>query len=391
VRPHVLVRSLGAAVVAVLLLGTLVAVQRGAGDAGRVLAGAAPRPASAAEAAGATTPLAVPAAEGQVGVAIPVAGDAASDGLPGGAGASPQPGTATAAPAPVDPVRAAVVVEVAPEQEAAARAVLSGLEGVVHVAGVTVVSTTLGGVPADVAAVEVAEFRAFTPPATAGHQPLWDRLVAGDVAVTHEFGTVHEVPLGSRLATGLTLPTGEPVTFRAGAFATNGTPPVADALVASGSLPAGAGGVRRLLVALDPLASPTATVEALEAEGWAAEAIPDPRAPRSDTVVPAGGITPENVWDHLALCESSGDWHINTGNGYYGGVQFLPESWAMVGGQGLPHEWPREEQIYRATLLWQIQGWEAWPQCARKLGLIVDPPPDPEPSGPPQPVATEPS
>ena len=160
-----------------------------------------------------------------------------------------------------------------------------------------------------------------------------------------------------------------------GALATNGTPPVADAIVLAGTLPDE--GVHRLLVGLEPTASPTATVELLTAAGFDAEEIPDPRIPRSDTVIPVGGITPENVWDHLAMCESSGDWHINTGNGYYGGVQFLPESWAAVGGIGLPHEHPREEQIYRATLLWQIQGWEAWPQCARKLGLIIDPPPEP--------------
>ncbi|HUG84998.1 MAG TPA: transglycosylase family protein, partial [Euzebya sp.] len=266
---------------------------------------------------------------------------------------------------PVATYRAAVIVDLAPSEEASARETITALDGVVHVAAVTVTAAALGGVPADIAQVHPAEFRPFTPEATANSQPLWERIAAGDVAVTHEFGTTHEVGLGTQLEAGAAGP------LRVGAFATNGTPPVADAIVRAGT-PVGEG-ARRLLVALAAEASPTATVEALQEAGLVAEAIPDPRAPRDDIVIPAGGITPENVWDHLALCESSGDWQINTGNGYYGGVQFLPESWAMVGGTGLPHAHSREEQIHRAVLLWQIQGWEAWPQCARRLGLIVDP------------------
>ena len=244
------------------------------------------------------------------------------------------------------------------------------LDGVVHIATVTVSERTLGGVPAQVAQVDPRTFRSFTPQGTANHQPLWDRIMAGDVAVSHEFGTNHDVPLGARLATDVDTVLGEPQVLRVGAFATNGTPPVADAIVLDGTLPPD--GTSLLYVALDAEASAGATVAALDDLGYRAAEILDPRAPRSETIVPAEGITAENVWDHLALCESSGDWHINTGNGYYGGIQFLPESWAMVGGRGLPHEHSREEQIYRGSLLWQIQGWEAWPQCARRLGLIVD-------------------
>ncbi|WP_276308904.1 transglycosylase family protein [Euzebya rosea] len=273
---------------------------------------------------------------------------------------------------PVDSTtRAAVTVAVDDTSEAVAREVLDGLDGVVHVARVQLVTTTLGGVEADVAGVDPDEFRPFTPEATADHEPLWSRIEAGDVAVTHEFGTVHEVELGSMLGVGAVQ-----TPIRVGAFATNGTPPVADAIVHAdqlSTLPV-TGASARLLVGLEDEASPTATVEALEDAGLEAEEVPDPRLPNSQTIVPPAGITPENVWDHLAMCESSGDWHINTGNGYYGGIQFLPESWAWVGGTGLPHEHTREEQIYRGTLLWQIQGWEAWPQCARKLGLIVDAP-----------------
>lgn len=85
--------------------------------------------------------------------------------------------------------------------------------------------------------------------------------------------------------------------------------------------------------------------------------------PQANTSAPAG------VWDRLAQCESGGNWHANTGNGYYGGLQFSPSSWAAVGGAGYPHEASREEQIQRGQQLQAIQGWGAWPSCSRQLGL----------------------
>lgn len=75
------------------------------------------------------------------------------------------------------------------------------------------------------------------------------------------------------------------------------------------------------------------------------------------------------VWDQLARCESGGNWSINTGNGYYGGLQFSLGSWQGVGGSGLPSNASREEQIMRAELLLARQGWGAWPACSAKLGL----------------------
>lgn len=80
--------------------------------------------------------------------------------------------------------------------------------------------------------------------------------------------------------------------------------------------------------------------------------------------VPAG-----SVWDRLAECESGGNWSINTGNGYYGGLQFSASSWRAVGGTGLPHQHSRETQIAFAEKLKAKQGWGAWPACSRKLGL----------------------
>lgn len=81
----------------------------------------------------------------------------------------------------------------------------------------------------------------------------------------------------------------------------------------------------------------------------------------------AGGNT---VWDALAQCESGGNWSINTGNGYYGGLQFSPGTWRAYGGTGLPHQHSRETQIAVATRLRNAQGgYGAWPGCAAKLGL----------------------
>jgi LysM repeat protein len=76
-----------------------------------------------------------------------------------------------------------------------------------------------------------------------------------------------------------------------------------------------------------------------------------------------------SVWDSLARCESGGNWAINTGNGYYGGLQFSLSSWRGVGGSGYPHQASREEQIARAEMLLARQGWGAWPACSAKLGL----------------------
>lgn len=80
----------------------------------------------------------------------------------------------------------------------------------------------------------------------------------------------------------------------------------------------------------------------------------------------AGG----SVWDALAQCESGGNWSINTGNGFFGGLQFSLQSWRGVGGTGYPHQHSRAEQILRAERLLAIQGWgAAWPGCSRQLGL----------------------
>ncbi len=77
-----------------------------------------------------------------------------------------------------------------------------------------------------------------------------------------------------------------------------------------------------------------------------------------------------SVWDRLASCESGGNWAINTGNGYYGGLQFSLSSWRGVGGSGYPHQASKSEQIRRGEMLRASGGWGHWPSCAAKLGLI---------------------
>ncbi len=99
---------------------------------------------------------------------------------------------------------------------------------------------------------------------------------------------------------------------------------------------------------------------------------PAPRTARTSSPVQAStapAVASGSVWDRLAQCESGGNWQINTGNGYYGGLQFLPSTWRAVGGTGLPHQHSREEQIKRAEILLARSGWGQWPACTAKLGL----------------------
>ena len=67
--------------------------------------------------------------------------------------------------------------------------------------------------------------------------------------------------------------------------------------------------------------------------------------------------------------QSGGNWSINTGNGYYGGLQFSLSTWRAYGGSGLPSNASREKQIAIAKKLQADAGWGAWPGCSAKLGL----------------------
>ena len=87
----------------------------------------------------------------------------------------------------------------------------------------------------------------------------------------------------------------------------------------------------------------------------------------------APAVSDGGVWDRLVQCEATGNWAINTGNGYYGGLQFDRSTWNAYGGDefaALPHQASREEQIAVATRVRDDRGgYGAWPACSRKLGL----------------------
>ncbi|MGW5359866.1 transglycosylase family protein [Actinopolymorpha pittospori] len=94
--------------------------------------------------------------------------------------------------------------------------------------------------------------------------------------------------------------------------------------------------------------------------------------------VPVVGLTATanaatvDTWERLAQCESSGNWSINTGNGFYGGLQFTRSTWRAFGGLKYASRADyatKSEQIAIAEKVLDGQGWGAWPACSRKLGL----------------------
>lgn len=87
------------------------------------------------------------------------------------------------------------------------------------------------------------------------------------------------------------------------------------------------------------------------------------------SITGTAAATPTSTWDRIAECESGGDWSINTGNGYHGGLQFSLETWREHGGHGLPEDASKGEQIKIAENTLADQGWGAWPACSRRAGL----------------------
>jgi resuscitation-promoting factor RpfA len=82
----------------------------------------------------------------------------------------------------------------------------------------------------------------------------------------------------------------------------------------------------------------------------------------------AAVATPDVNWDAIAQCESGGNWSINTGNGYFGGLQFKMSTWRANGGVGNPANATREQQIAVAERVLVSQGIGAWPVCGKHAG-----------------------
>ena len=117
---------------------------------------------------------------------------------------------------------------------------------------------------------------------------------------------------------------------------------------------------------------------------------------------PAANAAPDSVWDRVADCESSGNWNINTGNGFSGGLQFTSSTWRAFGGAQFAdsaNRASREQQIVVAERVLAGQGWGAWPICSRNAGATgqqatlrntAAPAPKPQPAAP-KPAAPKPA
>ncbi|WP_336245070.1 transglycosylase family protein [Paeniglutamicibacter quisquiliarum] len=118
------------------------------------------------------------------------------------------------------------------------------------------------------------------------------------------------------------------------------------------------------------LASNKITTKAVDAE-ISVGTKPKPK-PKAEPKAPATSGSVSSTWAALAKCESGGNWSINTGNGYYGGLQFSASSWLGAGGgkyAPLPHLASASEQVATAEVLRRSGGWGHWPACSSKLGL----------------------
>jgi hypothetical protein len=122
-----------------------------------------------------------------------------------------------------------------------------------------------------------------------------------------------------------------------------------------------------------PVAAPMqATLYPITAPAPTAAVAATAAAPKAEAPPAAPFVVDEATWDRLAQCESSGNWAINTGNGYYGGLQFDVSTWNGYGGAAFaarPDLATREQQITVAEALYAKRGFQPWPACRIKLGL----------------------
>jgi len=150
-------------------------------------------------------------------------------------------------------------------------------------------------------------------------------------------------------------------------------------------------------------APPTTAHRTVAATGVAAALALGDTLVMAGTAGSAGAVTPD-AWAQLRMCESSGNYAVNTGNGYYGAYQFNLPTWQGLGYAGLPSNAPPAVQDQAAQKLYDQRGWQPWPACSAKLGLVDDrqasrgnprlplsPPASPVPSAPSAPQAPAPS
>jgi hypothetical protein len=123
-----------------------------------------------------------------------------------------------------------------------------------------------------------------------------------------------------------------------------------------------------ILEAVPTTAAPTTTTAPPPPPPPAPVAAPAPAPAPAPSGAGTGDPNDPASWDRLAQCEASGNWAANTGNGYYGGLQFSLSSWQAVGGPGYPHESSRETQIEMGKRLYAQGGWGHWPGCTRSFG-----------------------
>ena len=110
---------------------------------------------------------------------------------------------------------------------------------------------------------------------------------------------------------------------------------------------------------LTPVSTPTVTPKPTKVSTPTATPIPSPTPNPQDNT----------IWEALAMCETGGNWSTDTGNGYFGGLQFSQGAWNSVGGSRNPAQASKDEQILRGKILQKNRGWGVWGICARRLGL----------------------
>ena len=88
----------------------------------------------------------------------------------------------------------------------------------------------------------------------------------------------------------------------------------------------------------------------------------------------ASASASDTVWETVAACESNGHWSVNTGNGYYGGLQFSASTWGAFGGRWYADradQATKSQQIAIARRVLAVQGPGAWPTCGVRAGLTI--------------------